>query len=197
MRITRDSIAKITRKCFLIDSPNPNMFREVLVFKDVKSGKVYCIPQMDWIITSSNMLSPGLKLPHCILLDAHRSVRHGPDLAPGRGGAMGRDMGQIRTINDAGIDNAVPWWRVQGAQSKWSNIDTPALPPSPTGQHQGLRLSLRRMVPRTLGDASLGASVHVSCVKWAFWSLGQKTNIFPNYLNATNQKIVHSIQLKR
>ena len=111
------------------------------------------------------MLSPGLKLPHFALLDAHRSVRHGPDLALGRGGAMGRDMGQIRTINDAGIDNAVPWWRVQGAQSKWSNIDTPALPPSPTGQHQGLRLSLRRMVPRTLGDASLGASVHVSCVK--------------------------------
>ena len=106
-----------------------------------------------------------LILPHFALLDAHRSVRHGPDLAPGRGGAMGRDMGQIRTINDAGIDNAVPWWRVQGAQSKWSNIDTPALPPSATGQHQGLRLSLRRMVPRTLGDASLGASVHVSCVK--------------------------------
>ena len=99
------------------------------------------------------------------MLAAHRSVRHGPDLAPGRGGALGRDMGQIRTINDAGIDNAVPWWRVQGAQSKWSNIDTPALPPSPTGQHQGLRLSLRRMVPRTPGDASLGASVHVSCVK--------------------------------
>ena len=85
---------------------------------------------------------------------------------------MGRDMGQIRTINDAGIDNAVPWWRVQGAQSKWSDIDTPALPPSPTGQHQGLRLSLRRMVPRTPGDASLGASVHVSCVKWVFLEFG-------------------------
>ena len=173
------------------------MFREVLVPKEVKQWKVYCIPQLNWIITSPNMLSLGLKLPQSALLDAHRSVRHGPDLAPGRGGAMGRDMGQIRTINDAGIDNAVLWWGVQGAQSKWSNIDTPALPPSPTGQHQGLRLSLRRMVPRTPGDASLGASVHVSCVKWAFWTLGQRTNIFPNYLNATNQELAHSIQLKQ
>ena len=103
------------------------------------------------------------------MLDAHSILRHGPDLAPGRGGAMGRDMGQIRTINDAGIDNAVPWWRVQGAQSKWSDIDTPALPPSPTGQHQGLRLSLRRMVPRTPGDASLGASVHVLSELFGLW----------------------------
>ena len=50
----------------------------------------------------------------------------------------GRDMGQIRTINDAGIDNAAVQWRLlQKLQSKWLNIDTspssylPQAPPRP------------------------------------------------------------------
>ena len=50
----------------------------------------------------------------------------------------GRDMGQIRTINDPGIDNTVQHSLVQEAQSKWFSIDTtstsshlPQAPPRP------------------------------------------------------------------